>query len=352
MPQTLAWRDWPVSSGHAYNFDPMHAENSIVEPLLPLFGRERAAGHACALGVLVHTEGSTYRKPGAMLLIARSGEYAGLLSGGCLEGDLSEHARTVIESGEARVVDYDFRTSSDEIWGLGLGCEGAMRILLVPVNAANGWQPLTLFSRALAEHVPAAVAIVVAPRPGGPRLGAISPVTTGSTTDAGSLIVRLALPPRLLLLGGGPDALPVVDLAARLGWRVTVVDHRETYARSQNFPQAAAVLCRPAAELAAAVELGSFEAALVMSHHLDADRSYLTALAPSAVGFVGLLGPPARRARLIADLGPRAENLKSRLRAPVGLALGGRGPESIALAIVAQLHAHFHGVDAPPLAAF
>src|SRR5215831_9170078 len=102
-------------------------------PLLPLYERERAAGRALALGVLVHTAGSTYRKPGALILIAANGEYAGLISGGCLEEDLREHARSVIAGGIARSLRYELRSAEDLLWGLGLGCEGAMQMLLLPL---------------------------------------------------------------------------------------------------------------------------------------------------------------------------------------------------------------------------
>ncbi|HVC31408.1 MAG TPA: XdhC family protein, partial [Steroidobacteraceae bacterium] len=107
-----------------------------LAPLLPLFERERAAGRAMALGILAHTAGSTYRKPGAMLLITADGEYAGLISGGCLEGDLAERARAVIATGRASLVTYDLRNTDDLVWGLGLGCEGAMHILLLRVGPA------------------------------------------------------------------------------------------------------------------------------------------------------------------------------------------------------------------------
>ena len=103
-----------------------------------------------ALGILVRTAGSTYRKPGAMLLIAGDGEYAGLISGGCLEGDLGERARTVIATGRARLVTYDLRSSDDLVWGLGLGCEGAMHILLLRVGPHEEWQPLAHLAAALA----------------------------------------------------------------------------------------------------------------------------------------------------------------------------------------------------------
>ena len=128
--------------------------------LLPLFERERRAGRACALGVLVHTAGSTYQKPGALILIAANGDYAGLLSGGCLETDLREHAARVIVSGEAHTLEYEMGTEEDLLWGLGLGCEGTMRILLLRVGPQNHWQPLDFLAAAHREHTHAAVGIV------------------------------------------------------------------------------------------------------------------------------------------------------------------------------------------------
>src|SRR5689334_8126284 len=119
---------------------------------MPLFERERAAGRPVALGVLVETAGSTYRKPGALMLIASNGDSSGLLSGGCLEGDLSEYARGVIDTGQPRLVTYDMRGGDDLIWGLGLGCEGAMHILLMRLGPDNDWQPMTQLARALAAH--------------------------------------------------------------------------------------------------------------------------------------------------------------------------------------------------------
>ena len=343
-------------------------------PLLPLFERERAAGNALALGIMVQTEGSTYRKPGALLLIAADGGYAGLLSGGCLEGDLAEHARNVIDTGTARLVRYDLRGEDDLLWGLGVGCEGAMQILLLRVGPESGWQPLEDLGAALESHAATAFGVVIESTRRDVPLGALAlprqalataPLLRGAdvhaalaaatargevsrlTGPAGDwilLVVPLALPVRLLLLGAGPDAAPLVDFAARLGWRVTLADHRPAYAVRGHFPAAERVLPVPAAErLAETLEVAAFDAAVVMSHHLNSDLAYLRALARSPIAYIGLLGPVARRERLLQSLGSEAQALRTRLHAPVGLALGGRTPESIALGIVAQIHAFVHG---------
>ena len=351
---------------------------AFLSPLLPLFERERAAGRALAVGMLVHTAGSTYRKPGALMLIAANGDYSGLLSGGCLESDLREHARTVILSGEPRAVHYDLRAPDELLWGLGLGCEGAMHILLLRAGAENDWQPLAHLAGALAAHAATAIGVVTEsarvdlpvgtltlptgaqPRPT-PALEAPAVRAAlaqcavdgqvgwveGESPAWRLFVVPLSLPPRILVLGAGPDAAPLVDFAARLNWKVTLVDHRPAYAVAAHFPSAERViLARPDA-LPEALDLTHFSAAVVMSHHLPSDLGYLRALAETTIPYVGLLGPAVRREKLLSELGAGAHSLRTRLHAPVGLPLGGRTPESIALAIVAELHAFVHRPATP-----
>jgi xanthine/CO dehydrogenase XdhC/CoxF family maturation factor len=352
-------------------------------PLLPLFERERAARRALALVMLVHTAGSTYRKPGALMLIAANGEYSGLLSGGCLESDLREHARAVILSGEPRAVHYDLRGPDELLWGLGLGCEGAMHILLLRAGPENDWQPLAHLAGALAAHAATAIGVVTESARADLPLGTLAlpsyapphrstaaletPAVRAALAQCAAdgqvgwieghapswklFVVPLSLPPRILVLGAGPDAAPLVDFATRLNWKVTLVDHRPAYAVAAHFPAAERViLARPDA-LPRALDLAHFSAAVVMSHYLPSDLAYLRALAESAIPYVGLLGPAVRREKLLSQLGAAAHSLRTRLHAPVGLPLGGRTPESIALAIVAELHAFVHRPATPGSAA-
>jgi len=314
--------------------------------LLPFYASSRAAAEPLALALVLRTAGSTYRKPGAWMLIARDGRCAGLLSGGCLEGDLREHAVRVIESGVAVIVSYDMRGPDDELWGLGTGCEGAMDILLMRVSEVEHWQPLDALARAQQRGTACEFGVVISATPGGLPLGAIELSPVGSTDV---FIVRIDPPPHLLLLGGGPDALPVAELASFLGWRVTVVDHRPAYTQPERFPAGTRVITARAGEFAAQCDVAGFDAAVVMSHHLDSDRAWLLELAATSIGYVGLLGPPPRRARLLRELGASAAPLQGRLRAPVGLDLGARSPTTIALAIVAEIQAHLAGTSAGPL---
>ena len=168
--------------------------------------------------------------------------------------------------------------------------------------------------------------------------------TTEDGQPLGLFVAKVERAPAVLLCGAGPDAEPVVAWGAALGWHLTVVDHRPVYVEAARFPAARAVLRLDADELGRGLDLARFDAAVVMSHHLVADGRYLGELARSAVPYVGLLGPAARRERLFAELGAElSAALRPRLRAPVGLDLGGRTPEAIALSIVAEIQAALHG---------
>jgi xanthine dehydrogenase accessory factor len=345
--------------------------------LLPLFARARLANEPLVLATVIRTGGSTYAKAGAQMLIASDGEYAGLLSGGCLEGDLREHARHVAATGEARIVSYDLRSTTDQLFGLGAGCEGAMDVLLSRLSEEDGWQPLPFLEEAWQRGTAVRLAFVTESNEPHiergmtiPADGVLSQITREDarlvemasaaggaaensfvrtpTLDLEMFVAGFAPAPRVLLLGGGPDARPVAELAGFLGWRVTVVDHRASHLVPGRFPAETRLVETTAADVAAKIKLDRFAAAVVMSHHLDSDREYLRALASSTVGYVGLLGPAARRERLLGDLGDAAAALRPRLRAPVGLDIGGRAPESIALSIVGEVHAFLEGREGRP----
>jgi len=307
------------------------------------FERERAAGRPLVAAFVIATEGSTYRKPGAFMLFSSTGERRGLLSGGCLEGDLQEHALQLLSSDSRCVVKrYDSRGSDDPVWGLGLGCEGAMEILLLRIDGSNNFEPLAGLFAAGEERQQAAYAIDIV-------RGSVVSTRASATTLVGDVFTIIAeRMPNILICGAGPDAEPVATLARLLGWRVTVVDHRPAYIDAQRFDAEVRLLLCETSALPIKVMLDKVDAAIVMSHHLTADTEYLSVLVDVEVPYVGLLGPAARRERIFATLGDRAKNLRPRLRAPVGLDLGGRTPEDIALAIIAEIQAVMNGRNGAP----
>ncbi len=341
------------------------------------FDRWRSDGQSLVLATVIDTAGSTYSKTGRRMLLTGEGEYEGLVSGGCLEGDLAEHARAVLDSGEARTVTYDMRDEADELWGLGAGCKGLIRLLLQKLDAEHQYEPFTSIAARL-THGPRADSVTVitsddpALRPGAcliqnqasdecwgvpethrtllheicstdsAREGSIS------THDAGAgefslLFIPLEPAPRLLVLGAGRDAEPVVALASQLGWQVVVADHRDGQLQQGTFDEARAVCLVKPAELAESIDLTQFSAVIVMSHHLDTDRLYLEQLAGSSIEYLGLLGPTHRRERLLSDLGETGKLLEARLHGPAGLDIGADSPESIALALLAEMHAVLSG---------
>jgi xanthine/CO dehydrogenase XdhC/CoxF family maturation factor len=156
-------------------------------------------------------------------------------------------------------------------------------------------------------------------------------------------IAPIELPLNLLLLGAGPDAAPLVELAALLEWQVTLVDHRPAYAVRERFPQASTVVLSPAAELANAVDLPSYSAAVIMSHNLYADEAYLKVLAQCAIAYIGLLGPAPRRVRLLSQFEGDHTALLQRLYGPVGLDIAAGTPAEIALAIMSEIKAVLAG---------
>lgn len=317
-----------------------------------LFESLREAGGEGCLAVVTHAEGSTYSKPGALMLFAADGRQAGLLSGGCLEGDLAERAARVVATGAPAAVCYDARdVEQDVLFGLAFGCEGLLRIHLLPCGGRHGFEPLASLARDAAAGVRSLWGLVVA----GDGEGGVIPVESARAVagtaawnlpgghaalvepPGGSgqwLLMRMAPPPHLLVLGAGAEAPALAGGAAGLGWRVTVIDHRAAWADVRRF---AAGVCRQVLDPRddALDRLPTADAAVVMAHHLEVDAAWLARLAESAIPWVGLLGPAARRGRLLARLGAIAPGLAGRVQGPVGLPVGARTPEEIALSILA-----------------
>ncbi len=335
--------------------------------LLDCFDTWRTRGDALVLATVVETAGSTYSKAGHRILINGAGDYQGLVSGGCLEGDLAAHAQRVLATGTPELVTYDLREDAgEELFGLAVGCQGLLRILLQRLVPADDYAPLNLLASALRGDEPGVCGLVIEGPDAGAAVvsagtglqgaglnaarakaiaaacrapGALPRLISVDPDPARILCAALRPLPRLLVLGAGLDALPVVGLAGVLGYRVSVFDHRPAYLERSGFGPAESRCCAPAADLAAQVDLTRYPAALVMSHHLPSDRAYLQALAASPVRYVGLLGPRHRRDRLLRDLGAGGAALAGRLYGPAGLDIGADSPESIALSIFAQLHA-------------
>ena len=302
-----------------------------------------------------------------MMLIRENARFAGLISGGCLEGDLVAHASAVFKGGQARQVSYDLSDEEHAIWGLGLGCGGWVHLLLQRLDRDQSFGFLPDMFNLLERRSTCVLALAHQPSSelpagsyalisdtnemfGDQRLhsslegrldkwgspyryqyaGPSCAIAQGSI-----LLVRIKPSPRILVCGAGPDAVPVARQVDALGWECIVVDHRGAYARPGRFPATTKVIHLQPTQLQDKVKLDEVDAAVVMSHNLEHDAAYLQQLAVKNLPYLGILGPKARRELLQSQLGIGEHEIHG----PVGMDIGAELPESIALSLMAEIHA-------------
>lgn len=306
-----------------------------------------AAG-AAVLATLATVEGSSYRRPGARLLLTADGRRLGSISGGCLEEDILVRARNVLATGIAESVVYDTTSENDLVWGVGLGCHGVVRVVLEKLPPRPAWA--VALAENFAARRPALLAVThlaATDTPLGTRLSG------EPTTDAGTFFDRIRPPTALAIFGAGDDAQPLARLAHELGWQVTVADPRAAFATAERFPEAQTLAVAPSGDLVGRVAPDADTLAVVMTHHYVHDVPLLRALLPRPLAYLGLLGPKKRAERILADLAREGlaitAEMRARLHAPVGLDLGADSPEQVALAIVAEMQAVLAHRDARPL---
>lgn len=325
-----------------------------------------SAGRRMALATIVGVKGSTYRRPGARLLVADDGQMVGNLSGGCLEGEVFGVAESVIASGEPQLVFYDLTADDEVVWGWGLGCNGAIEVFVEPAEKAvetaealrraiederavavitvldSGTRELARGDRSIVHEGISATGLIA-------EAGAAA-IETGKTSiqelefpdGAARCFIEVIEPPlRLLVCGAGHDAIPMLEAAAGLGWRVDVADDRESMLNPERFPRARRFVHSDPGKIDEAAEIDGRTFVIVMSHNYLRDRDYLRSLIGSSAAYVGMLGPRARLQRLLNDLSSDGVEVPSddeiRLHGPAGLDLGAEGPEEIAAAIVAEI---------------
>jgi xanthine/CO dehydrogenase XdhC/CoxF family maturation factor len=354
-----------------------------MKGLQEIIARLQSLREPAALATLVRVKGSTYRKPGARLLLGPEGPRVGAISGGCLETDVAERTREVLATGRPRLLEYDLSSELDLIWGTGMGCEGQAEILLEPITPGRPapWIP---FCGQVLEHRRACVLMTVfgvegeVPCEMGDRFvfddrdhGLLpidaglsvalhrlaGPVRAGELQDwtrvelpGGAVLVSLerVVPPLALwIYGAGESAKPLAALARQIGWYVGVVDHRPALATAERFPEADLVAAGAPREVFPGLPLDARSAAMVMTHVYSRDLEALEVLLPGPASYVGLQGNRNRSRRILKDMADGGftcpEDRMARLHYPAGLDLGAEAPEAIALSILAEAHAVLAG---------
>ncbi len=345
--------------------------NSSIKGIVDKFRELRETENEFVLATIIETSGSTYRKSGARLLITRSGEFYGLLGGGCFEADLLEHAMQVFDDHKAQTLFYDMRGPEDLVWGLGLGCNGAVRIRLEYAKTDNDLSPLSILEAAtllnqeciivtinqstsddIKSDTHHLVTIDQAIRQDGPLPEVIYSTCNNILKSGGSECKQLEIdgnivemffsfvnpPVHLIIVGGGPDSVPVMDTAMLLGWSITLVDYRESYTRPEKFPAGISILKSTPEEIQEKLDVFNADAVVLMTHKFEYDQKYLKVFTQTSISYIGLLGPTARKNELLKSL-TLTDDIKKRIFGPVGMDLGGELPEEIALSLVAEIQA-------------
>ena len=344
----------------------------IQEIIAALKQIERTTNKA-ALATLVQVEGSSYRRPGARMLISANGVLAGAISGGCLESDVVEKAQEVMDTGNSRLVKYDTTSEDDVIWGLGLGCQGVAYVLIEPLSIDEP-NSITFIHKCLEARRWGAIATVFDVEGDKAQLGehlllssdtivnsinneklaaqvlSDTQVALQYKTSAApqyhlgaaiKVFIEIIPPPlSLIICGAGYDVLPVVSFARQLGWHVTIVDIRQREASRKRFPAADRVMLGSPQEVLE-IAVSDRTVAVVMTHNYLDDLELLRVLLPSPLKYIGVLGPKKRTTRLLQELHQEGltPTLQQHLYSPVGLDIGADNPEEIALAIIAEIQA-------------
>jgi xanthine/CO dehydrogenase XdhC/CoxF family maturation factor len=304
-------------------------------------------GEPYALATVVAVRGSSYRRPGARLLVPDHSPPVGIVSGGCLEDEAARLAREALVRGVPVAITIDHSAEGDEVLGSGLGCRGVIDLVAEPpplaaetiaaLRAAHDegrasflWTTLAGERRFLQPSQAASLGV-----------GASEAVSAGRPLRvADGILDPILPPPHLVICGAGADAPPLVALAAALDWRVTVADPRRR--RLANPALGPAARCdAPAAEAAARIGPDQASAVIVMSHNLLRDAEFLGGFVGHGIRYLGVLGPRDRTDRMLDEVAAQGHPLtdadRAALHAPAGLDLGADGPDEVALAIVAEI---------------
>ncbi len=363
-----------------------------VQALVEAFDGANKRGERCALATVVSVEGSSYRRPGARMLVCEGGATTGAISAGCLEADVIEHAKRVIRTGAAKLVEYDTASTSDEMaWGLGLGCNGIVRVLVEPLAYGSLYvealrrsceanacavSVATVYQHTPSCSVPAAARIAIGARlfidEGGetirenlsdeaasliedevrmtPRAeSACARVYEGACGSLKIFVETLLPPVQLVVFGAGHDALPVVELARGLGWQTEVFDPQARPVSLSRFALADRVTLARPEEVGSRVMLTPRTLTLLMSHNYSHDLELLKFLLASPARYIGVMGPRKRTERMLSEMAATDEAFRlweedrERLHFPAGLDIGANAPAEIALSIIAEMRAVLDG---------
>jgi len=323
-----------------------------------------------ALATVIRVRGSSYRSPGARMLITDDGRWTGSISGGCLEGDALRKARQVMNDNHAITVTYDTSEESNQNLGISLGCNGVIDVLIEPVNPSNKNNPIIIFELFIHSKEQLALATVCSSEKIGAKFILDQQFSEGEldqqmhselqSTFASkkSQIKSLFLDGKetevffeliqptisVLIFGGGFDARPVSKLAQSLGWHVQVTDECVAHLAPAFFPDTKLSLCQREF-VERDFEITPYTACVLMSHNYEYDRDVLRKLVKTNAPYIGILGPRKRFDKMQVEFLNEgtlfSETDMDRIHSPIGLDIGAEAPDEIAVSIIAEIQAKF-----------
>jgi xanthine dehydrogenase accessory factor len=353
-----------------------------ITDILKAYSKAEQENKRSALATVVKVEGSSYRRPGARMLVTEDGLLTGAISGGCLEGDALKKALSAIHQQQKKLVTYDTTDEDDAKFGVQLGCNGIVHILFEPIIREEANNPIDILKALIAERE-SAVLVTLFSTDQQQQLGTsilyrrakitsiVSDQISQKLTEQAQKVLlsqtslfevleidglpyeaffEYTSPPiALIIAGAGNDVQPLVQMAYLLGWEVTVVDGRPTHATAQRFPNANRVLIAKPNDLMHKVEIDEQTAFALMTHNYNFDAELLNLLLNTNAPYIGTLGPKKKLIKMLDELNLNIEENQNRVHGPIGLDIGAETAEEIAISIIAEIKAFFAGAGATSL---
>ena len=350
-----------------------------LQDIVNAFDRAHKEGKQTALATVVLVEGSSYRRAGARMLVTEDGQLTGAISGGCLEGDALRKARLVMAQNKPMLVTYDTTDDDDAKFGVGLGCNGIIHILIEPIYPEKRDTPINFFKLFLSKREPVVLITLFsldnkqAAQPGTCLLLTANEKIQGTFPDneikdalladakdvlkngnsvtktyvygnGFTCFIELLQPTvSLVIFGAGNDAIPLVQFAAVLGWQVTLVDGRANYAVPERFPLAKRIIIAKPEQALSQIVLDNRTVVILMTHNYNYDLAMLRQLLPLELTYIAALGPKKRLQRMLDELDEEGLNIIEKqlkgIYGPAGLDIGSENSDEIALSVIAEMQA-------------
>lgn len=350
-----------------------------INEIIAAYKKAMQKGIKTALATVVYVEGSSYRRPGARMLIQEDGQITGAISGGCLEGDALRKALLAIHQNQNKLVTYNSMDEEDVEFGVQLGCNGIVHILFEPIDAEDENNPVALLERSqLYRRETVLVTLFSLNNFHGHQPGTcffLDKETTYSTLDDAALqaivqndassvletgasiikeyetfeltgFVELLQPSvSLIIVGAGNDAFPLVNMAGLLGWQITVADGRPTHANIQRYPNVHHLIAGKPAEVLQQIVIDEWTVFVLMTHNYKYDLAMMKLLLQINCRYIGTLGPKKRLERMFDELKDEGitvtDEQLAMIHGPIGLDIGAEAAEEIALSVLAEIKAVF-----------